>query len=343
MAFALSALFALAPHSAEAAANCVRWGAGWPANNIMVCPSAGQDLSLTASGAQNALSNAPGQQTVTQLNGTNYSLISYMTTLHTNIPLEGVFYVFNSASDFETWAALPANFAGHGITYPSLADLTGGTPGFTHVVGGAPQYTVIFKNFYVSAQTLIPNSVPNNTAGHELGHWMDHLFAAKTGQTSANGASKSTYFTQELAADWIKFKTFQACGSGGSFHYWADNSALPGFGTPGYICNGGAGSGTGLNSPKYSGLNNQQVIQKAWPYYYADQTELFPEEFGGAASLDAQADTNNSPAEVDPYLGYYNGASFECTRSFISNLVKNNSLPKASSPPPNWPSECPLF
>lgn len=326
-----------------AIAGCTPYGIGWPQAYIQLCTGATQNNS---SGVVNALSNAPGQSTLTSWNGVKYSLITYMQALNKTNQLLGNFYVFKDAAAFEAWA--PGVLGKAKISYPTAAQLLTVT-GQTYVLNGGPQYTIVLLNItWPGGETA--NLTVNNTAGHETGHWMDALFASVAGQTSTNGVSYSAYFkTTLLNNDWASFNTLSACpqGGGGTFTFHGDQTGLQYGKSTVYICGGSQGAGPGLNAAAgYSGAN-KAVLQKAWPYIYTADTngtwrELFAEVYGGGSLLDGQPDFENVPNVRDYYLGYQSDIAFQCERAFVNFIVQNAAMPTSKNKPSSWPSACPL-
>jgi hypothetical protein len=342
------------PSMAQAAVSCanVQTG-GFPGGNYtQYCTGTTQSQGEQMFAPVNS---TLGQQTVTTLRGNSYSFASWLTNEHvlsTNYT-EGVFYLFNTQADFLAWA--PSHLGTYGVPYP--AALANDVDGFTqyptagtNANKGPGLYTVIFAT--ISGK---PNLVISTTTAHEIGHYMDWLFAHTAGSTDL--VSNSADWQAELTKDWAVLNTAgvtpcaTASGSG-VFSYKADDTNIGGASY--YICNGFQGAGMALN-PKYAG-SNETIIQAAWPYFYKKGSEagnmaqpwkeLFAEEYGGAATLDGQADFANDPSTADWYLGYGGvipQSGFACTRAFTNYLVQQNAIPKAANPPGNWPAGCPLF
>ncbi len=339
----------LVPSFASAASiTCQPYSIGYPDAYLQYCTGVTQ---TQASAALGILGSAPGLNTVTTLNKVQTSLKQYIQNLHSTNSALGMFYVFRNDTDFETWAAdttNPNSFASKKVGYPDLAQLrahavAGDTP--TQASTGNPLYTLLFANIdYKGVYTV--NNILATTSAHELGHWVDALFAATTGQTAVNGAAASSYFKTELGADWADFGAFPACP--GVFSYHADNTGLlPGALGPYYICsdNTNDGTGNGYNTNYAKSTSNRATLSAAWADVYNSTTnELLAEEYGAGPQLGGASDLSISPLTEDAYLGYnYSSASFQCTQAFIHYLVNYNAIPKMSSPPQNWPAVCPLF
>ncbi|HEY9757209.1 MAG TPA: hypothetical protein V6C97_18725 [Oculatellaceae cyanobacterium] len=335
--------------TAASAITCQKYGPGWPAAYVQYCTNVTQNQ---ASEVVTALNNAPGQTTVTKLNGVSTSLVQYMTNLNASNSALGTFYVFNNDQDFETWAGdttNPNSFKSKGVGYPTLAEIrtAGGVTGDTPtVVGGTkdgnPLYTIVFLNVDYGG-SYAPNTAIGNAGAHELGHWIDALFAATTKATASNGVASSSYFQQELTDDWAAFNQFPSCP--GVFTNLADQTGLEPAGKTYYICAGTNGNGSGYNGIYKNSPSNHGTLSNAWNHIYGSKSnELLAEEYGGGSMLDGQNDTSRTPLTQDAYLGYFfSQTSFQCSRLFLSYLVQHNAVPLKANPPANWPSACTLF
>ena len=334
---------------------CTAYGVGYPGAYIQKCGTA-NDIAQAASGVDNALSNAPGQTTTFKVGSSSVTLLTYFSSISTTNKYQGEFYVFENAQQWINWAKvyLPTSIQ------PSLTISDYYTvSGLTIFSNGYPIYSVVFANVTMNATTTVPNYVPNNTGAHELGHWMDQLFAPGVGESATSGGvSATSAYASELKVDFAQFNKYTACTTTtspfGVFSNYADSTSRPGYGQPYYICNGNEGNGSALNTDYQSctgSTANQCVLPIAWKYPFGSPTtgmkgslrELFAEEYGGGQLLDGMTDADNSPDEVDQYFGTNYQHAFECTRNLIKFVVNNNKLPTSSTKPSTWPSECPTF
>jgi hypothetical protein len=211
-------------------------------------------------------------------------------------------------------------------------------------------------------------SVQKFTA-HEIGHYLDWLFASTAKSTTT--VSNSTYYTTELGLDWTYFNKLTMCGNPGVFNSYTDSKGQvtnrvvppepddPAKGV--YICNGTDndgnpnGSGIALSSAYSANKTPQAVLAAAWAYIYNvgsntknttyPNLELFGETFAGGVSLSGQNDNAYNPSEADVYFGQsqFQASEFVCTQAFMSNLFLTNTLPLTTNPPLNWPKQCALF
>ncbi|HEY9755183.1 MAG TPA: hypothetical protein V6C97_08480 [Oculatellaceae cyanobacterium] len=339
------------PASAAVTCQNVNSGTSWP-NGPYTQYCTGTTIT-DADAMFTALNNAPGQTTQTTYAGKTYTLQSWFTAQQKISKYQGVFYLFDTPADFETWAA--ANLKPAGIAYQTSipADTYAYSQRQTNGLGPYI-YTVIFA----SNTGLGTNKIVGTTAGHELGHYVDWLFAGTAGK-SGDVVSDSADYKAELAVDWQYVNAAKSCYTNnvnGMFTNLADVYGLTPGHSPYYFCtNNGSG-------PQFYGVyvndTNQEALQAktAWQCIYAQygcqnpQTllwgELFAETYGAGSNLDGQEDLSNWPMSADYYLGYngeiaYNG--FACTRAFISYLVQHNAVPSKANPPQGWLSVCPLF
>jgi hypothetical protein len=336
-----------------ATATCTPYngGSGFPgAGYVQYCGdgSANSPTSAQAGYVYSALQGAHGLTTVTKLRGTTSTSLEqwFVSEKASNAKL-GTFYLFKDQATFYAWAAV--NMVG--ISHPTAGTdpISASADGFSEPAGtgvytgqGPYLYTVIF--------TTLSNGTPNlvyvTTTEHEIGHYMDWLFAYTVTGGTTKDIAQSTQWTQTLNADW---KTFIALspvqknqctlnGNPGIFAGFADDNNI---GTAkGYICNGNAGTGPALNNA-YAG-NNQQALQKAWTYTFGMENgtqpqELLSEEY--AQAVNGAYDFANAPWTEWYYFQY-----FPCSVNFISFVVQKNALPTSSNiAGTTYPNTCPLF
>jgi hypothetical protein len=358
--------FAL-PHTASAAIpTCVQVDSGegvpWPSG----------PYTLDCTGVQ---FSAQGQAMYDALNNSFTSsqtgkLATWMAALQKANPQTGVFYIFNTPQNFLDYAgAYFPKTKTHPVATPYPTSIPSGDFAFSVSISGvnqAPIYTVVF----VEPTLLITNLDVQKISAHEAGHYLDWLFASTAKSTTT--VSNSSYYATELTYDWTYFNKLTPCGNPGVFNTFTDfkgqvaNRAVPPVpNDPNkgvYICNGtdnngfNNGSGDALSSTYSSDKTPQAVLAAAWAYIYLPGStggknttfknlELFAETYAAGVSLAGQNDNAYSPSEADVYLGnsQFQGSEFVCTQAFMRNLLLTNTLPLTTSPPLNWPTQCPLF
>jgi|694.fasta_scaffold23762_8 hypothetical protein len=168
----------------------------------------------------------------------------------------------------------------------------------------------------------------------EVGRAMDSLLGyvmqggvVLKAYTPVSASSGPNLYKSQMTTDWGIVNGKVSCGTSGLFSGRKDSTGV-------YICDGGIGTGSGLNaSAGYTALTgcsstptvspcNQNVLKKAWPLVFTpngtgDYDKIFAEQYG-PGSVD----------EVAPYI-----AQFRCSNSIQQALVNGPRIAIASDFP----------
>ena len=137
----------------------------------------------------------------------------------------------------------------------------------------------------------------------------------------------ASIFQSELNHDWETVNRMEACEDAktqayGLFSGYADS-------TGNYICSGNRGYGTALSNA-YAHLNNQAVLNKAWPNRTPSAAAMFAEEYD---EMYIGTDLHNSPKTADVYI-----PRFQCSQSFAKFIGDQGRLPQAAELPQGCPA-----
>lgn len=201
-------------------------------------------------------------------------------------------------------------------------------PGFTArgATTGAPRYTVVFQKVKDDFGVYFDQPNLQNTVAHEAGHWVDYFY--RTTVSGNQRASNSAAWTTLINHDWshnspppnpypVGVNQHANCQATpvGMFRGYKDANGV-------YICTGATGTGGSLRNPPYSGTN-QNVLQLAYPHIYAEDKEIFAEEFAVMNGLPDSGLDGASHYMTDTG----GGARFVCTKYLVQTLMQTGVKP----------------
>lgn len=143
-------------------------------------------------------------------------------------------------------------------------------------------------------------------------------FLGQTNQQIMTGASWANIYQVNLNKDWETLNGLTACGSSGLYRGRKDAQ-------DNYICTGASGTGNTLTAT-YTGLNNRQVLQLAWPKIFGKAETIFADQVSKRYGMGS--DTVDNPRSGD----YFFASRFECSQWLAGSLTNKGILPSAANP-----------